>query len=220
LIIFLLRKFITFDFKFDFKLAKKIIHQSLPVGLISILALLYFKVDTLILSIFRGAEEVGIYSLAYRVLENILVLWGYYMASVYPLLSKFSKEKEKYENIFKNSFRAGVLGGLGVLVIGWLLAPLVIRILGGEGFRESIITLRILLFSIPLFLVNNLFYHVFLVKKGAKQLLFFLSFSLFINIILNLIFIPRWGYIIAALNTLITEGFLLCFYLVYFLKKI
>jgi len=213
LIIFLLRRFITFGFKFDFELAKKIIYQSLPVGLISVLALLYFKIDTLILSIFRGAEEVGIYSLAYRVLENILVLWGYYMASVYPVLAKFSKEKEIYEKIFKNSFRVGVLGGLGMLIIGWLLAPLIIRILGGEEFRESVLVLKILLFSIPLFLTNNLFYHSFLVRKKPQKILKVLSFSLVLNIILNYTLIPIYGYFAVALIVVFTQLFLFILYL-------
>jgi len=213
LTIFLLRKFITFDFQFDFNLAKKIIRQSLPVGLISILALLYFKIDTLILSIFRGAREVGIYSLAYKVLENILVLWGYYMASVYPLLAKFSKEKIKYEDIFEKSLKIAILGGIGILIFGWFLAPSIIKMLGGKEFRESVFILKILLFSLPFFLTNNLFYHNFLVRKQPQKILKILSFSLLLDIILNYALIPNYGYFGAALVVVFTQLFLLILYL-------
>jgi len=218
LTIFLLRKFITFDFQFDFNLAKKIIRQSLPVGLISILALLYFKIDTLILSIFRGAREVGIYSLSYKVLENILVLWGYYMAGAYPLLAKFSKEKIKYEDIFKKSLKMAITGGIGILIFGWFLAPLIIRFLGGNEFVESIKALRVLLFGVPLFLVNNLFYHNFLARKRIKQLIISICVSLLFNITLNFIFIPSQGYIAAAVITLATELSLLFFYFIYYIS--
>jgi len=213
LTIFLLRKFITFDFKFDFNLAKKIIRQSLPVGLISILALLYFKIDTLILSIFRGVREVGIYSLSYKVLENILVLWGYYMAGAYPLLAKFSKEKIKYEDIFKKSLKIAITGGIGILIFGWFLAPSIIKILGGKEFRESVFILRILLFSLPFFLTNNLFYHNFLVRKQPQKILKILSFSLLLDIILNYALIPNYGYFGAALAVVLTQLFILILYL-------
>jgi len=220
LTIFLLRKFIAFDFQFDFNLAKKIIRQSLPVGLISILALLYFKIDTLILSIFRGAREVGIYSLAYKVLENILVLWGYYMASVYPLLAKFSKEKTKYEEIFGKSLKIGFWGGVGVLIIGWIFAPLIIKILGGEEFGEGITTLRILFAGLPLFFVNNLFYHRFLTMGWSIEILEVIASALILNVVLNLILIPIWGYFATSGNTLVTEiSIFILYYILNFKRR-
>jgi len=214
LIILVLRKFITFDFKFDFNLAKKIVRQSLPVGLTSILTLLYFKIDILILSIFRGAEEVGIYSLAYKVLENILVLWGYYMASTYPLLAKLIKrEKTEFESLFGKSFKIAILGGIGIFVLGWVLAPLIIRMLGGGKFKESILVLKVLLFSLPFLLVNNLFYHNFLVRKQPQKILKILSFSLFFDITLNYALIPTYGYFAAALVVVFTQLSIFIFYL-------
>jgi len=213
LIILLLKKFITFNFQFDTNLAKKIICKSLPVGLISILAFLYFKIDTLILSIFRDSSEIGIYSLAYKIIENLLVLWGFYMATVYPLLASLvKKQEEKVWEIWKQSTILAVASGVVIIFIGWVFAPLIIRILGGTEFHNSIIALRILLFSVPLFFINNLFYHLFLVKEKMKLLLIAITSSLMINLILNLIFIPKWGYIAAAFNTLITEGYILACY--------
>jgi O-antigen/teichoic acid export membrane protein len=213
LIIFLIRKFITFNLAFDLNLAKKLIIQSFPVGLISVLALFYFKIDTLILSIFRGTVEVGIYGLAYKIIENLLVLWGFYMATVYPLLAGLLvKEKEKAWKLWRQSLLAA-LGLSGIIIIGgFIFAPLVIQILGGVEFKESTIALRILLFSVPLFFVNNLFYHTFLAIEETRLPLFAITSSLIFNIVLNLTFIPKWGYIAASVNTLITEGFLLGFY--------
>ena len=213
LIIILLKKFITFNFQFDYNLAKKIIYKSLPIGLITILSLLYFKIDTLILSIFKAPSEIGIYSLAYKVLENILVLWGYYLATVYPLLASLvKKQEEKFWEIWRRSNIIAVEFGLILIVSGYVFAPLLIRILGGKGFEESVLALRILLFSVPLFFINNLFYHLFLVKERIKELLATIASSLILNFILNIIFIPKWGYIAAAFNTLLTEGYVLTGY--------
>lgn len=214
LIIFLIKKFITFNLALDLNLAKKLLIQSFPVGLISVLALFYFKIDTLILSIFRGAIEVGIYGLAYKIIENLLVLWGFYMATLYPLLSNLLSKRKTIEagELWRKSLLISLGFSAAIIIIGYIFAPLVIQILGGREFGGSVIALRILLFSLPLFFVNNLFYHTFLAKNETRRPLLAISSSLIFNLILNLIFIPKWGYIAAALNTLITEGYLLSFY--------
>jgi len=223
LIIFLIKKLITFNLVFNLNLAKKLIIQSFPVGFISVLALFYFKIDTLILSIFRGANEVGIYGLAYKIIENLLVLWGFYIATLYPLLSNLLSKRKTIEAV--ELWRKSLLISLGfsatIIVIGYIFAPLVIQILGGREFGGSVIALRILLFSLPLFFVNNLFYHTFLAKNETRWPLLAISSSLIFNLILNLIFIPKWGYIAAAFNTLITEGYILvCYFLLFQISRV
>lgn len=215
LIFFLIRQFIVFDGNFDLNLAKKMVIKSLPVCFISVLTLLYFKIDTLILSIFRNASEVGIYGLAYKIIENLLVLWGFYMATTYPLLSTLLSQNKKsaMKILWKKSILIGAIAGVLITVVGYFSAPLIIQILGGNEFKGSILALRILLFSVPLFFIDNLFYHTFLVKERLKYPLLAVVSSLLLNLFLNLIFIPKWGYIAAAANTLITEVILLSFYI-------
>jgi len=218
LIIFLLKKFIPFNLKFSFNLAKKIIKKSIPIGFTSLFALAYFKVDTLLLSVIRGTAEVGIYSLAYKVIENLLVLWGFYMATLYPLLSSLLSKRKTQEawGLWRKSLLIALASSVIIIIIGFAFAPFVIRVLGGKEFEASVIVLRILLFSLPLFFVNNLFYHSFLLKEKIKFPLIAIGSSAIINLILNLIFIPRFGYIAAAFNFLITQTCLLIFYLFFF----
>ncbi len=216
LIALLLKKYIKFKFNFDHRLAKKLIAKSIPIGLISVFALLYFKIDTLILSIYRDSSEVGIYGLAYKIIENILVLWGFYLASVYPLLSGFFGENkiEPAKMLLKKSLLLALGFGMVVIVFGYVLSPMVVMILGGKEFSQSVLVMRILLFSVPFFFVNNLIYHNFLAKARLNRLFLAVGASLFMNLILNLIFIPKYGYQAAAFNTLITEVFLSGIYLV------
>ncbi|MGB9911151.1 MAG: oligosaccharide flippase family protein [Microgenomates group bacterium] len=214
LIIFFLKKFIKEKLIFDFNLGKKLLIKAFPVGFLSILSLLYFKVDTIILSIYRGPSEVGIYSLAYKILENILVLWGFYMATIYPLLTNFVGNKKKLQNLFRNSIYIALGFSLIIIFFGFIFSSLVIKILGGEKFYESILILRILLLSIPLFYLNNLFSYLFLAKENTTIPILGMSITLLINVILNIIFIRYYGYFAASINVLISELYLLTFYLV------
>jgi O-antigen/teichoic acid export membrane protein len=215
LIILLLKKLIKLNFIFDLDLAKKLFFRSLPIGLISLLSIFYFKIDTLLLAYFKGAGPVGIYSLAYGLIENILVLWGYYIASYYPLYSKFVRQIaiKQAASLFKNSYIICLVCSLVILVIGYLAAPVIINILGGSEFKESSSVLRILLFSIPFFFLNNLFYHTMLAKNKENIPLIGVGFSLVISIIINLIFIPRYSFLGACLSVIAAQSFLAIFYI-------
>lgn len=219
--IIILKKFIRFNFYYDHLLAKKIIRWSIPIGFTSLFSLAYFKLDTIMLSVMRGSAEVGIYSLAYKILENILVLWGFYMASVYPMLAKMSNERKSFNYLFSNSFYIAFFSSVFIALVFFFLAPVFIGILGGKNFYSSTLSLRILIFALPILFINNLFYYRFIISSNIKLLLFYLVLSLVINFVLNLVFIPRYGYIAASVITVVTEMifFLLMAYSIFFFKR-
>ncbi len=215
LIVIILRKLEYLNFNFKLNFMEQIIKKCLPVGFISLFSLVNFKLDTLLLSILKDPKEVGIYSLAYRIVENLLVFWGFYIGSVYPLLARFfnKDQKIKMEILWKKSLRLAILTGFIISFFGYFFAPLIISILGGEEFVSSVLPLRILLFSIPWFFLNNLYFHNFLVKEKIKALLLICSFSIFINFFSNLILIPPLSYIGSALGMLGTAIFSWLIYL-------
>lgn len=215
LIILLLNKLIKIDFSFDMNLAKNLLFKSLPIALISILSLGHFKIDTLLLSILKGASTVGIYSLAYGLIENVLVLWAFYISSFYPLFSQYQQaDKIKEAKIlWKNSFLISLSVSILILATGYFVAPFIINILGGYEFRESTTALRVLLFSIPLFYLNNLFYHSFLALRKELTPLVGVGFSLLISLILNFVFIPEYSFLGACLAVIAAQGFLTIYYI-------
>lgn len=213
LAIFLLRKLVVVNLDFDFGLAKKVISISFPIFMVSFLSLLYFKIDTIILSFYRSPRELGIYGLAYKVIENILITWGFYIASIFPLLSNlFSKKSEKAWIIWNKSLFLGMIMSVVIMIVVFVSSPLIIKILGGGQFKESILALRILLLALPFFVINNLFYYLFLLRYNIKNILYIIGLSLILNLVLNLFFVPKWGYIACAVNTVIAEALLTIIY--------
>jgi len=197
----------------NFSLNKKLLKDSLLMGVVTLLAFSYFKVDSLILSIYKNSEELGIYSLAYKIIENILLFWGFYMASIFPLFSLYSKNNfKKYINIFNNSLTLSIIYSASCLIIGYNQTVFIVNLFGGSEFMQSIIPLRILLLAVPLFLINNIFYHSFLSLYKIKPVIVSLFISLIFNVLLNIIFIPHYGYIAASYITVVTELILLILY--------
>jgi O-antigen/teichoic acid export membrane protein len=204
---FTIKEWIVFKFSINKVLIKKILKISIPVGITAFLSLLYFKVDTLMLSLMRSAEEVGIYGLSYKVLENILMLWGLFMASIFPLLSKYhgNSSVTKYKNLLTKTLSLLIGVSIVIIVCGNVFAPLVMRILGGSKFYSSMAPFKILLWAVPLLFLDNVFYNVILSFGKTKHLIVPLIISLIVNVLINLYAIPRYGYIGASYATVITE---------------
>lgn len=222
-IIFWLKKlnFLNVSFKnignfiFATKFIKNIFKKTIPMGIINILFILFFKLDTLILSFLKGAKEVGIYTLSYKIIENMQLIWIFYLSVLYPLLSGFLKDREekKANFIIKTSILISIFLSILLIIIGEIFAPFIIRVLGGNEFKESVWVFRILLLSLPMLFINNLFYHKFLAEEKILFLIKIYLTSLIISIILNLLLISKFSYWGSAVSVFLTEIYLLLFYL-------
>ncbi|MBI4067596.1 oligosaccharide flippase family protein [Candidatus Gottesmanbacteria bacterium] len=218
---------IKYETEIDFSLWKRMIVETLPLGIIFLFNLIYFRVDALILSLFRTTEEVGIYGLAYKIFETPLVLPIFLMNAVYPIMlsSKFkvSRQSGIHDVAISHSSKASsgqssnlrivrksffVLSFLSFIfiILFFFLSPLLSYI--KPEFEQSILPLRILSLSFPFFFLTPVFMW-FLIACGKQKLLAIVyGASLALNILLNLVFIPKYGYIASAVITGIGEGVL------------
>lgn len=206
----------TFRFFYDSAQVQKILSLSFPVGISSFLGLAYFKVDTIMLSIIKTNSDVGLYSLSYKVLENLLIIWGFYMATVYPLLAKFKGKDDikQMKSLFRNSFIVALFLSLFIIVSGIIFAPLIIDIFGGKAFYASIPSLKILLFALPFLFINNLCSDFFIIQKLNIINITGILISLLVNILLNLWLIPIYGFIGASYVTVFSALFLCLYYII------
>jgi len=211
--IYYLKKQNKLLFCLDSKIAIALIRSSLPIGITSLFSLLYFKIDTFLLSIFRNTSEIAYYGVAYKIFENILVLWGFYMVSAYPILSTKVNNIVEFNQFIKRNLKAAIYSAFLIIFFMFIISPYIIKYIAGENFIASIMALRILLFALPLFFINNLIYHIFIIKNRAWVLTIIFFTSLMFNIILNFYTIPLYGFIGASVTTLVTEFFVLLMYL-------
>lgn len=210
------RKFkIEFKLRYSKELAKKIMLIALPFALAAIFAKVYAYMDTFLLKIFMGDEEVGFYSVAYKITFALQFIPLAFVASLYPAFSNFFKnDYEKLKRVFAKAFNYLAFIALPVAFGIIALATEIVSKLYTSEFNFSIWPLKILIASIP-FLFINFSLSSFLnatdrQKINTKNLGFIMVF----NVILNLIFIPRfgiWGASLASsLSTLLL--FILNFY--------
>ena len=200
------KKYIRFRLHFDFKYWKLFLKESLPVGAGAIITFIYFKTDTILLSVIKSSADVGIYNAAYKVLENITFFPAMVAGLVMPLMSRdIFTNRASFNEISNKTFKFFVIMVVPLVVGTLFLSEGVINLIGGAGFAESANVLRILVFALVLIFFGNLFNTILIVGNQQKKLMFVLAVAAITNVVLNLIFVPKFSYTAAAYVSVITE---------------
>lgn len=185
---------------------KEAIMGSLPYGLLSVLGLLYFRIDSVLLSYIKGNFETGIYGVAYKFLEAVTFIPSAFSLALFPVLARIHESSPA--DVRKLYFKSlKIMLGLGLVVFfGYILIlPEVIRIFLPK-YTQSITAVRILSLSIPF-----MFIHVPAVTtllstdKYLKEVLALSVFAVAFNIVANLVYIPQYGFMAASWVTVASE---------------
>jgi O-antigen/teichoic acid export membrane protein len=218
MVFFLSRRFVQFSPQIDFAYWKTFLRESLPMGATAIITFAYFKMDTILLSVLQTSSHVGIYNVAYKVMENLIFFPAMLAGLILPLLSRFIyTNRERFEEIANKTFKVFVIIVVPIVAGTWFLSGDIIRIVSGDTFLESAPVLRILIFSLAFIFFGNYFNMLLVVGNAQKKLMQTLIFVAIFNLLLNFFLIPRFSYMGAASASLATEMFvvILTSFLVY-----
>lgn len=220
----LISPYVHLKFAFDFKLWKKIFIEAWPLGISAIFSIIYFKLDSVMLSLMKGSEDVGIYGAPYKVLESLLLIPAIFMGNVFPVLSRYFKENnQKIKNIVQKAFDFLTLTGTGMFFGGFILSEKIIYLLAGQTFVTAStmsflgypitapILFEILLFAMALSYMSFTFGYIIIAADKQLSLIKPTFFATLLNLGLNLLLIPKYGYLAAATTTVVTELFILIY---------
>ena len=189
----------------EFILKKSVVwKESLYLGLVIFLIQFYFRVDTIMLGIMTSKEEVGLYNMAYNLMEGTFFIPTIVMASIFPGLSK---EKFFTSYLKKGAYLLTLSGFLCAMAI-FFFADLIINYFFTPEFKKSVDLLKILSYAIPLVFWGYLTTQSLIALDRTKLFLIISFIGLTINLILNFLFIPIIGAEGAAIATVITEAFI------------
>lgn len=204
---------------FDFQYWRSFLRESLPMGVAGIVTFLYFKFDTIILSFLQNTEAVGIYNGAYKVIENLVFFPAMVVGLMFPLFSRYIfDEKEMFRQYANKTFKVFIVF-ICPLVAGTLFfAGDIMGILGGNNFADSAGALRILIFALVFMFFGQLFNAILVAGNLQKKLVIMLSVCAMINVATNIVLIPIFSYVAAAVISVCTELCVVLFSL-YLMKK-
>lgn len=200
------RRFIRFSLRFDVAFWKAFLKESLPMGATALITFAYFKTDTILLSLIQSSADVGIYNVAYKIIENLVFFPAMLAGLILPLLARyFVSNKEKFTEIADKTFKVFVVIVLPVVLGTIFLAQDIVRIISGPEFDMSASVLRILALSLACIFFGHYFNMILIVGHAQKKLMQALLFVAVFNVSLNLFLVSRYSYFGAATAAVLTE---------------
>lgn len=206
--------------KINFSLWKPLVISSIPFGLNTLFAMLFFKIDTVILSILQDDVAVGLYSAAYNPLLTLgVIISGMVVSAIYPVMSRyFISSKDSLERFTVLNSKYMAIIGFPIAIGSFILAEQFIQLFYAGQYIGSIIAFQILAIFIPIRLISSITGTLLtsINKQGVRMICVFLS-AIF-NILLNLALIPTLSYVGASLATVLSE-IVLYLITIYFINK-
>jgi len=197
-----------FRLHFDKRFFMKIIRESFPFAILTLLTVLYYRVDSVMLErmLPDGAEQAGIYAQAFRILDAF-AMYGYLFAVILlPLFSRMIKENKSVTDLLRFAF---LLLMIPVLVIS--LASIIFRypLMDMLYINHMDISSDVLglLMGALVFVSSGYLYGTLLTAGGdIKKLSWLAGLGFLLNIILNTVLIPHYQAIGSAWASLVTQA--------------
>jgi len=211
ILIFLLKwlfgsRYVPFSPKYEKELSGWIFNIAWPLGLVFIISNIFFKLDTLMLFVIKGAATVGIYSVAYKILEVTAFIGSYFANALKPAFSeKMNTDKKFVSNLIKKAFGVMLFVSLPITVICIAFSREIILFLSSPDFISGAKALVFLSLTLPLLYADVLLSEI-LIANDERKLLIRIAISILIfNFTANLIFIPLFSFMGAAYTTFLSE---------------
>jgi O-antigen/teichoic acid export membrane protein len=202
------KRLLPFQWQINLTIWRELWRATWPIALTIAINLIYFKADTLILSLLKPTIDVGLYGAAYKVLEVLLAVPAVICGLVLPLAARahVQGDKNKLIELYHGTFDSMLAAGLAVLVGGIIIGTPVMVLFAGAEFAVAGKILAILgLATAFIFLGNAIGYFVFALDKVKKMIPAYLTTAV-VALTGYFIFIPTYSYWGAAWMTVVAEA--------------
>jgi len=200
------KKFVKPQFEIDFGLWKHLFKEALPIALSSVIWVIYFHIDVVMLSMMIGDAEVGLYSAAYKLSEPLSLIPYALVISLFPIMSaSFKDSKERLITTYGHGVRYLLIITLPIAIGTTLLADKIIFLIYGAEFEGSTIALQILIWALVFTSINSVSLHLLVAINQQKLSTICITLCAIVNVILNLSLIPMLSYKGAAIATVVTK---------------
>ena len=224
------------EWTIDWSLQRWMLRISGPLMINHLLATIFWRIDVWILRPMAGAFSVGLYSVGLKYLDGLNIIPSVFTMAIFPLMSRYAqRERESLRRAYHIAMRLLLLVSLPIAAGVTFLATPLVRLVGGTQYLNvpleltfmgrsviidggSDLALRILIWSIPIGFVNSVTQYVLIAVNQQHFLTRAFLMGVSFNIVGNLIAIPRFGYVGAAVVTIFSE-FSLLFPFYYSVRK-
>ena len=191
---------------FNKKMMKFALNLSIPLIVHTLAKNILDTSDRLMIANMCGNSEAGIYGTVYNISMVAIILWNAINSAVVPIIFEYLDEK-KYKQVENLTIKILILFSVGSILIT-LIAPEILYILTTSEYFNAVHMIPAIASGIYFTAVYGVYGNMLLFKKKSFQIMIATSCSAIINIILNYIFINKYGYMAASYTTLVSFAIL------------
>lgn len=194
-----------FNFRMNYKKAKQYLVQAWPLIFSSVSALLYFKLDQIMIVNILGDTEGGYYAAAVKLTELFFFIPTLLITSLFPLLIKIRKESQTIFN-FRVQQLIFILGlaAFFISILVYLFAEQFIGFTFGEEYIRVVGIIKIYIWSLLFVFIGQVLSRWLIIEELTNFSIVRHMLGLLTNVILNLKLIPIYGSEGAAIASLIS----------------
>ncbi|MDD3006600.1 MAG: flippase [Candidatus Pacebacteria bacterium] len=206
IVIFYARQLVKIRLSLDWELWGDMLRRAFPLAVSAVLVLIYFKLDTIFLSVMKDSSAVGIYSLAYKIMENLIFFPSMLVGLTMPLMSRSAfTDRTQFKSIMQRTLDFLLVAIVPIVLGIFAVSDKLIMLLSKPEFRDAAPVLNILIVALAFIFLGALFSNVIIALKRQKSLAYIYLCGAIFNVVANFIVIPRYSYFGAAFSTLVTE---------------
>jgi len=184
-----------------------LLKKSFPFALLVLLMTFYNRTDSVMLERLHpnGSFEAGVYAQGYRLFDSVNMIAYLFATLLLPMFSRLTGEKKSVKPLVLVALKTIGVFAIGVSVYCIVCAPEIITLLYKDNEYGAALCLAILMANI-LPVATTYIYGTLLTAGGELRALNQMACGgVLLNIILNLVLIPKYGAFGAAVATLITQ---------------
>lgn len=181
-------------------IASLFLRMAAPFALAAIFARVYSSIDTILLSRMAGDAAVGWYSIPYKITYAFQFVPLALVAAAYPRFSEYyAQNRKRLARVLEQSVKYLLLVVAPVAVGIYLLARDIILALYTAEYLPSVLPLRILIVSLVFSYLSFPIGAFLNACDRQRAQTAIVGFVMATNILLNLLLIPRFGVVGAAI---------------------
>jgi O-antigen/teichoic acid export membrane protein len=185
---------------------RSLLRGALVLGLAISLGQIYVRLDMLLLALLKPSAEVGLYGAAFKFIEVSELLVAAISISVFPSLARFVASGDpRLPRLIQKSFDVLIAVAAPMAVFMLTLSSQIIQLTAGSKFSEASVALKLLAPCVLFTFVNSLLIRVLLASNRDRTLLALAVSTLAVNVLLNLLLIPAYGFRAAAAISVVSE---------------
>jgi O-antigen/teichoic acid export membrane protein len=201
------KKITPLNLRREMILWKQLLRSAWPIGLSSLFMTVYARIDMVMLSLFGvSSAEIGWYAVPVKIVEMFSLFPLLIMAGLFPIFSVLTLEdRETLKRTYQKALSYLTILSIPLVLTTFFLSDPGVVFFFGPAFTHSVPSLKILIFTLPFIFLNYVLINTLIALNQEKMITWGSGLAILFNVGLNMIALPKYGYLGASWTTVATE---------------